>query len=890
MIVFNPEGMIVKSFAPENHKGIHLEKKGIKFHTFLIEKVPPEDLNKYFLIYQYRINDKNHEPGIINIDEEVHIRRFETNGRNDEILTCDIGKSQRQDYKKFPWYWKANHRKRDIISYALVKMNLPEGANLPESREDLLIDSSLLNSIKAILDTTESRKLVQEHMSGYLTPSKILNEQQQDRLFQQYKKLLEEEDRLLEQQDKLFERYKKLLEEQDTLLTQQDTLLTQQDTLLTQQDTLLTQQRKFLKKRLLQKQRTLPKKQKRLLKEQKRFLKKQKRLLKEQKRFLKKQKRFLKKRLLKEQERLLKKQRILLEEQKALLKRSQETNLEDLLKSQERLMINYAKSLYGHENFLRKWIKATDLYSRQTVTIYDLYKWKIFADISIENIETVFNYIDAIHKCEPIVDSLKSEKENSVILLRLLEDSLQLNKELLRVYEKRAEQLAENTYSQYHREITNEIVKRKTRVVQIENEITKIKSRIDEICVENRDSIIKKITNSTISKEFDFYLDRFPVLKLKVVDVLHVGYAIENSHQTKEVIYEVDQDDLEHSNKDELTFARQTPSLPLLTTDDRLFLKVVNLKPDLLESNPFFLGITIDQEELAAEWEIANGPKVKVIEGNPLDNLKGFPFGKEAKWSRLAGAPEDVNAIARDPNRKKAEYFNKVFLYLKKDKVPVGTVEDFYYWDYLLRIPNSFKYRRKPSITLTVNSLEEKTDEKKDSQKEESTPPKPSSQKVFVDTFDPVRTRYAFAITTGVMFSEFTSVRYDSILLAGTVDKYFLEESKVEQGKFVFGAFLSFFPIENDIYSNRWKPMSKLHIDVGIDIETKNLDLFDNIYLGLGIQLHQYIHIGGGWRFGSYKEADLSKLASNSLDISGLLKSKREHSFYFGIQFGYNFL
>ncbi|MEM9544496.1 MAG: hypothetical protein AAGA77_00915 [Bacteroidota bacterium] len=710
LIVFNPEGLIVKSYAPENHKGIHIRYNNQGFHNFLIENVPDEDKNKYYLIYQYRINDKNHEPGIINIHEDVHIEQFKATGIDREVLTLAIGENRcHVDARR-----DANHKERDIVSYALIKLNIPDYMPIPHVENKIL-----LNFNRALTEK------LQEDIS-YSDSCLVLS------LFKD-----------------MYERITKEVPMKDASFWNN-------------------------------------------LGVKKRFL--------------------------------------------------------------EEAGYSYYRNLLKIQ-FLRYWMKIVGFYSTEKVLGIDFYKNSIFRidkSLNITNNDNINNLINC-----------KEYQIDSDTVLTKMNDTLSLNRKRLKVLEERSKQLASSKIDSILISMTNQIIDLNEEIFRLEASIKSLKKSRLENCKKKLD----RLAEMSIGRKFKDCLKKFPFLENEAVDVLHIGYAIENTHETKEVIYEVDIRKVNNSDTVALTFARQTPRLPQLTTDDRLFAKVINLTPELLLSNPFFLGMKVDQNTTVKEWEIANGPKIKVVEGNGLADLVNFGFGKSEDLSPPLGSLKNESSDYGE-----TKYFNKVYLVLKSHLIPSSEKRSTYYIDYLLRFPNTLRYSSKPEITFSVPSLN-------------LDPEKVNPQNAYVDYFDPVRTRYSFSINTGAIFSQFTNYSYDSTLVEGTNDIFFLQERKISERKFVPAVFLSFYPWANDIFDGKLNK-TKLHLDVGVDINGS--DILNNVYVGAGLEVHRYIQIVGGYRFGSHQRADLSRIAPNSLDISNLLKNETDGSFYFGILLGYN--
>lgn len=452
---------------------------------------------------------------------------------------------------------------------------------------------------------------------------------------------------------------------------------------------------------------------------------------------------------------------------------------------------------------------------------------------------------------------------------------------------------------------------------------------------------------------FDFHKENFIKTENYTAEapftILHQGSFINSTDKTKEVVYTAYQQDIFNSGQKNLSVKRLSPELPQLTTDDDLYIKLVNVDYRILKENPFLFQINIDNSKTATEAELVNGPMIKGMDEiavNPFINIVGMSGTKDifnksnisifksnsentpnvddvykmwyteinsilnptlqqvAKWNNLELKTDTLYKLDKDEvTRKKymeakikLKQFSDMFIYfanLVYSEIIPSKIEEPKYLDFLLKNDKPFQYSTKPIIELkSLNFV--MTDYALSVvdgvAKKPSYSVKSEISSLVKDELAPVRKRYLFNVNAGVVFTPILSYTYSQELIAGSQTSYYLKEKSSLENKFVPTLFFSTYIGANDIYEKISKTnwYHRIHLDVGIDYaDTK---LLDNFYFGAGFEPFRTLHIVGGVRVGNVTRISMNEVNPVTLDITNAQEKTLDYQPYFGVSFGFNLI
>ncbi len=136
-----------------------------------------------------------------------------------------------------------------------------------------------------------------------------------------------------------------------------------------------------------------------------------------------------------------------------------------------------------------------------------------------------------------------------------------------------------------------------------------------------------------------------------VARVLHQGVLIFDSPITKEIIYEYNQQIIENTDKAQFHLERMTPTLPVLTTDAQLYVKITNINSsafkDFISFNP---DLIFDTSESVTEEDVRNGSQIQGLENvdfefPDISLIEDFQYNKNLEIGLMPPTNEEVNKI-----------------------------------------------------------------------------------------------------------------------------------------------------------------------------------------------------------------------------------------------------
>jgi hypothetical protein len=492
-----------------------------------------------------------------------------------------------------------------------------------------------------------------------------------------------------------------------------------------------------------------------------------------------------------------------------------------------------------------------------------------------------------------------------------------------------------------------DLIRLNKKLIDLDKELLEFKDK-DSIYLNKLGSICRKARERL---RFDFHKENF-VKQEKYTDaapyeILHQGTLINATSKTKEVVYTAFQQDIFNSGKKNLSVKRLSPDLPQLTTDDELYIKLVNIEYKLLKENPFLFQINIDNSKTATEAELANGPLIKdmdKIDESIFSNIVGMTASKSptvsmksfakdfagyvappnpyldwytkinsatdptlqevAGWNNLQEKMDALNAADKNPASKKLyieakaklQQFTEVFVaftnLMYAEIIPQKN-EEPKYLDFLLKNDKPFQYATKPVIELKSSNFVTSDYSLAVS---DGTPKKPTFtvkseiSSLIKDELAPVRKRYLFNVNAGVVWTPIQSYTYSQELISGSQTSYQLVEKGTMENKFVPTLFFSTYLGGNDIYEKLSKSnwYHRLHIDVGIDYA--DTQLLDNFYFGGGFEPVRTLHIVGGVRIGNVTRVNMNQVDPVTFDLSNAQEKTLDYQPYFGVSLGFNLI
>lgn len=536
-------------------------------------------------------------------------------------------------------------------------------------------------------------------------------------------------------------------------------------------------------------------------------------------------------------------------------------------------------------------------------------------------------------------------KENEFLKLEL--DVLNSKFEKLPSFSKNNEIIKELDFT------TDRIISLKKRILENTHKLDSVKyeysSRLKTLN-EGFNRIKNNISFDKLLKEFIKDSSKYKFIEEPEYIILHQGILIGTDFANKEIVYDYHPETIFESGEKTFKLKRQTPDLPILTTDVKLYSKIINVVPKELKANPIFIQLSVDMANKVAAADLSNGPIVKSLESieSPFDMIKPY-ISTEA-----ASVPSDSKDKSNDQTKKKMATFldtsekskqlfkqlkdsNTYFNYLvlvelldtlgknsaiekidlkqlndiKNEVTTRGKIfnsivdsiaaefkinesKDVNYIDYLLKFDKEFEYLSKPSIELKATTPSYNSYVKTVA---EGVVKKPSYNltneliTISKTEFAPVRKKYQFSFNAGIIWTQVTKYNYENVPINGSTNTYNVNQSISIENRFVPSLFFSTYILPNDVYA-KFKDsrfFSKIHVDVGIDYF--DADLLDNVYLGIGFEPIRSINIAGGVKLGQYyKIDDINSIPSGTTDFNPYLNKYFDCQIYLGINLGFNLI
>ncbi|MES2760681.1 MAG: hypothetical protein V4677_00675 [Bacteroidota bacterium] len=298
---------------------------------------------------------------------------------------------------------------------------------------------------------------------------------------------------------------------------------------------------------------------------------------------------------------------------------------------------NFTEMMHS-SNWKKHYLKAIDIDAEYTKFIKNKIQFISFSGS--------MNYIAAKNKYEELKEqSEKNEKNDSV---KLLNKQQQLLSYELAHYDGKLSKLAgmPRTDGVIKSIDSASAITVRTKKYLLDNieMIEQFKARDDEKLEQAKktyEESKKKLNIPDMQKEFLKQNDKLSFIEDPVVTSLRQGIIIGTSDQVKEIEYDFYDITLDGTDQKSVVIQRQTPNLPQLTTDDQLFIRVMNVTKNNLEY-PFFIQLATDVTKTVTATSLENGPIIKTMDdiGNFLPDLD-FSFSDLLGTNTLSLSPSN---------------------------------------------------------------------------------------------------------------------------------------------------------------------------------------------------------------------------------------------------------
>ena len=482
--------------------------------------------------------------------------------------------------------------------------------------------------------------------------------------------------------------------------------------------------------------------------------------------------------------------------------------------------------------------------------------------------------IKTLEEANKAWQKLKTEKQKGDFAdyKKLLEEKTWLEKQLTLVKEQRSllpEQKEGCCTTSMFTELGEQIESLTWKILEKEKDLKKAISLQDEKIKEQEETV------SSAKKELKASLGKivFPSLK-----VLHQGTLVAKIGGVHEIVYDVYAKKIGQSDKKRTLVGRWTPDLPQLNTESQLYLHLLNIQPDIVASDPFTFRLT---DRVSEEVTIESPSNFQGLQDAAIDfpNLSGrFPKSSRSNWP---GEPEDSLT-------KNTALLKKVYDQFKTIDLEAN------YLDYVLKYPTKFKANREVTLELKRKQYvsEDFAQPVEESQlKKENYVIKYQEETLTTDVLPAVHRLFRFALNTGVALRVQQQYFYNTEPIGGTSQLRLVEDVNVQQSLRPLLTFSTYLFGKQDIAID---PQgfagirNTLHFDVGIDYAQK--DVFDDLYLGLGVEPWRAIHFSAGAVLSQVARVDANRLDPLTLNVQEALVDRTQVGFYIGVNLGVNFV
>lgn len=371
-------------------------------------------------------------------------------------------------------------------------------------------------------------------------------------------------------------------------------------------------------------------------------------------------------------------------------------------------------------------------------------------------------------------------------------------------------------------------------------------------------------------------------ITLPSIEVLHQGTLVAKDRNTHEIAYNIFSKTINKSDKRHSLVGRWTADLPRLNTESLLYLHLFNIQPDLIESDPFTFQFSSSVSE-----------EVSIESPSNFQGLQDADIGFD--FSGLAGSfPKEAGFIVPDQQvpdedpkatEERSELFKKLFGQVKNVNMKAN------YLDYVLKYPKEFKAKREVTIEIKrkqyaseefVQKVEEGT------LKKEGYLIKYKDETLSSDVLPPVHRLYRFALTTGLVFTRQVDYSYKTAPIGSTSQMQLVEYKNVQNSVRPLLTFSTYVIRKQDTAMNPESILNTLHFDIGMDYA--QTDIFDDIYVGVGLEPWRSIHLVMGAAVSRVQRVDANRLDPVTLNVSDALVNQTKIGYYVGINLGINLI